>query len=238
MGRAPIGKVAGTAGGGEAAAVVVAAGVVELLAGAFGVLLSQAARSGRARSRLSVERRIGESGVVAIVSAGLRPICGAIVQGECRGVPVPQIYVDADACPVKDEVVRVAERHGLVVTFVANFGLRPSRDPMVRSVMVPQGADAADDWIVEQVDAGDLVVTSDIPLAGRALKKGATVIGPTGKPFTEQSIGMALAMRDLNQHLRETGESKGYNAGFTSRERSAFLQVFDAAVQRAKHKAG
>lgn len=146
----------------------------------------------------------------------------------------PQIFVDADACPVKDEVVRVAGRHGLVVTFVANFGLRPSRDPMIRNVMVPQGADAADDWIVEYAGPGDLVVTSDIPLAGRALKQGAVVLGPTGKPFTEQSIGMALAMRELNQHLRETGESKGYNAGFTARDRSNFLQVFDEAVQRAK----
>lgn len=146
----------------------------------------------------------------------------------------PQIFVDADACPVKDEVVRVAGRHGLVVTFVANFGLRPSRDPMIRNVMVPQGADAADDWIVENAGAGDLVVTSDIPLAGRALKKGAVVLGPTGKPFTEQSIGMALAIRELNQHLRETGESMGYNAGFTAKDRSNFLQVFDEAVQRAK----
>ena len=149
-------------------------------------------------------------------------------------MPEPQILVDADACPVKDEIVRVAERHGLAVTFVANFGLRPSRDPMIRNVMVPQGADAADDWIVEHAANNDLVVTSDIPLAGRVLKKGAVVLGPTGKPFTEQSIGMALAMRELNQHLRETGESKGYNAGFTARDRSSFLQAFDAAVQRAK----
>jgi len=149
-------------------------------------------------------------------------------------MPAPQIFVDADACPVKDEIVRVAERHGLAVTFVANFGLRPSRDPMIRNVMVPQGADAADDWIVENATSNDLVVTSDIPLAGRALKKGAVVLGPTGKAFTEQSIGMALAMRELNQHLRETGESKGYNAGFTAKDRSSFLQAFDAAVQRAK----
>lgn len=145
----------------------------------------------------------------------------------------PQIYVDADACPVKDEVLRVAERHGAVVTMVANFGLRPSRDPMVRHVMVPQGADAADDWIVEHAEKGDIVVTSDIPLAGRALEKGAYVLGPTGKPFTGQSIGMALAMRELNQHLRETGESKGYNAGFTARDRSSFLQSLDEAVQKA-----
>jgi len=149
---------------------------------------------------------------------------------------VPQIYVDADASPVKDEVLRVAERHGVVVTFVANFGLRPSRDPMVRMVMVPQGADAADDWIAEHVEAGDIVCTNDIPLAGRALKKGATVLGATGKPFTEASIGMALAMRELNQHLRETGESKGYNAGFTARDRQSFLQALDEAVKRAKSR--
>ncbi|MDB5540843.1 MAG: hypothetical protein JWQ89_2570 [Devosia sp.] len=151
---------------------------------------------------------------------------------------VPQIFVDADASPVKDEVLRVAGRHGLVTTFVANFGLRPSRDPMIRNVMVPQGADAADDWIVEHAGANDLVVTSDIPLASRALKNGAIVLGPTGKPFTEHSIGMALAMRELNQHLRETGESKGYNAGFTARDRANFLHEFDAAVQRAKRQAG
>jgi len=147
---------------------------------------------------------------------------------------VTEIYIDADACPVKDEVLRVAERHQLRTTFVANFGLRPSRDPMIRNVMVPQGADAADDWIVEQVGPSDLVVTADIPLAGRALKKGATVLGPTGRHFTEQSIGMALAMRELNQHLRETGESRGYNAAFTAKDRSQFLQAFDEAVQRAK----
>jgi uncharacterized protein YaiI (UPF0178 family) len=151
---------------------------------------------------------------------------------------VPQIFVDADACPVKDEVLRVAGRHGLVTIFVANFGLRPSRDPMIRNVMVPQGADAADDWIVEHAGATDLVVPSDRPLARRALKNGAIVLGPTGKPFTEHSIGMALAMRELNQHLRETGESKGYNAGFTAKDRTNFLHEFDAAVQRAKRQAG
>ena len=145
-----------------------------------------------------------------------------------------QIYVDADACPVKDEVVRVAGRHGLVVIFVANFGLRPSRDPMIRNIVVPRGADAADDWIVEQVAAGDIVVTADIPLAGRALEKGAVVLGPTGRPFTPDSIGMALAMRELNQHLRETGESRGLNAGFTAKDRGAFLQALDEAVVRAR----
>lgn len=146
----------------------------------------------------------------------------------------PQILVDADACPVKDEVVRVATRHGLKVTFVANFGLRPSRDPMIENVVVPQGADVADDWIADRAGAGDIVITSDIPLARRALERGAVVMGPTGRPFTPESIGMALAMRELNQHLRETGESRGLNAGYTARDRSAFLQALDEAVVRAK----
>jgi uncharacterized protein YaiI (UPF0178 family) len=145
-----------------------------------------------------------------------------------------KIYVDADACPVKDEVLRVAARHGVTVTFVANFGLRPSRDPMIVNVMVAQGPDAADDWIAEHAGAGDVVVTADIPLAGRALQKGATVLGPTGKPFTDSAIGMALAMRELNQHLRETGESRGLNAGFTSRDRQRFLQALDEAVGRTR----
>ena len=141
--------------------------------------------------------------------------------------------MDADACPVKDEVLRVAGRHGMAVTFVANFGLRPSRDPMIRNIVVPQGADAADDRIVAEVVAGDIVVTADIPLARRALDKGATVLGPTGRPFSESSIGLALAMRELNQHLRETGESRGLNAAFTPKDRSAFLQALDEAVVRA-----
>ena len=147
-----------------------------------------------------------------------------------------ELYVDADACPVKDEAIRVAGRHGIAVTFVANFGLRPSRDPMIRNVVVPQGADAADDWIVERVMAGDIVVTADIPLARRALEKGAAVLGPTGKAFTTESIGMALAVRELNQHLRETGESRGFNAAFTARDRSAFLQALDEAVVRATRR--
>lgn len=145
----------------------------------------------------------------------------------------PEIYVDADACPVKDDVLRVAARHRLKVTMVANFGLRPSRDPLVVHVMVPQGADAADDWIADHAREGDIVVTADIPLARRVIETGAQALGPTGRMFTPDSIGMALAMRDLNQHLRETGESKGYNASFTARDRSKFLEVLDLACRRA-----
>ena len=149
-------------------------------------------------------------------------------------MPDPIIFVDADACPVKDEALRVAERLGLVITFVSNGGVRPSRDPMVRIVVVPQGADAADDWIVEHASANDIVLTADIPLASRSIDKGCHVLGFAGKAFTPASIGMALAMRDLNQHLRETGESKGYNASFRPADRSAFLSALDTLGRRAK----
>jgi uncharacterized protein YaiI (UPF0178 family) len=152
--------------------------------------------------------------------------------------PPPAILVDADACPVKDEVVKVAERLGLVVTFVSNGGLRPSRDPMVRHIVVSKGADAADDWIVENARAHDIVVTADIPLASRTVALGAHVLGPTGRVFTPESIGMAVAMRDLNQHLRETGERKGYNAGFTPKDRSHFLGALDELARRAIKAAG
>ena len=143
------------------------------------------------------------------------------------------IYIDADACPVKDEVAKVAARHQLVVTFVSNGGLRPSRDPMVRHVVVPAGADAADDWIVDHAAENDVAVTADIPLAARLIEKGVHVLGPSGRAFTPNTIGMAVAMRDLKQHLRETGEIKGYNPGFSARDRSAFLSALDQIVRRA-----
>jgi len=142
-----------------------------------------------------------------------------------------QIYVDADACPVKDEVLRVAQRHRIVVHMVSNSWMRLAEGPLVRRVVVPEGPDAADDWIADSVAAGDVVVTADIPLAGRCLKRGARAIGPTGKPFTEDNIGTALAMRDLNAHLRETGEIGGRNAIFTKQDRSRFLQTLEAVVQ-------
>ena len=144
------------------------------------------------------------------------------------------IYVDADACPVKPEVLKVAERHSLEVTFVANSGLRPSRDPMVKNIIVSGAFDAADDWIAERAGSGDVVVTADVPLAVRCVAAGAMVTGPTGRQFDETNIGMASAMRDLGQHLRETGESKGYNAPFAPRDRSAFLSTFDRLCRRAK----
>lgn len=151
---------------------------------------------------------------------------------------MPEIFVDADACPVKAEILKVAERHGLRVTFVANSGLRPSRDPMVRNVVVSAGFDAADNWIVDNASANDVVVTADVPLAVRCVEKGAHVTGPSGRVFDASNVGMASAMRDLGQHLRETGESKGYNAPFTQRDRSAFLETLDRLCRRARAAAG
>lgn len=147
-----------------------------------------------------------------------------------------EIYVDADACPVKREIVRVAERHGLVVHMVSNSWMRLAEGPLVRRVIVSEGFDAADDWIAERAGTGDIVVTADIPLADRCLKAGAHALGPTGKPFTADNIGTALAMRDLMGHLRDTGEISGNNATFSSRDRSQFLQVLESAVQRGKRR--
>jgi uncharacterized protein len=149
---------------------------------------------------------------------------------------LPVLYVDADACPVKDEAVRVAERHGLTIHFVSNSWMRLPEGTLIKRIVVEEGPDAADDWIAERIGEADIAVTADIPLASRCLKQGAQVIGPTGKPFTETSIGMALAMRDLSAHLRETGESKGYNASFTRRDRSRFLEELEHAVQKALRK--
>ena len=116
--------------------------------------------------------------------------------------PAIRIFIDADACPVKPETYRVAERYGLKVFVVANSFMAVPRSDLIERVIVSEGADVADDWIVERVSENDIVITADIPLAGRCVRKGATVIGPTGKPFTEDSIGMALATRDLLTDLR------------------------------------
>jgi len=147
-----------------------------------------------------------------------------------------QIYVDADACPVKAEVVRVATRHDIPVHMVANSWMRIDANPLVKLVIVQEGPDAADDWIAERVGPSDIAVTADILLAARCLKAGAQCIGPTGKAFSDANIGMALAMRDMQRHLRETGESRGFNPVFTPRDRSQFLQALENAVQAAKRR--
>jgi uncharacterized protein YaiI (UPF0178 family) len=145
-----------------------------------------------------------------------------------------QIFVDADACPVKEEAAKVATRHGLVIHYVSNSHMRLPFGDNVKRVVVSDGADAADDWIAEQAGSADIVVTADIPLASRAIKKGAKVISHVGKPFTEDSIGMALAMRELMSQLREAGEMRGNNPVFTPKDRSNFLQGLENAIQLAK----
>jgi uncharacterized protein len=147
---------------------------------------------------------------------------------------VLEIYVDGDACPVKAEVERVAGRHGLIVHIVSNGGLRSSRNPLVRHVTVAEGADAADDWIVEHAGEGDIVITADIPLASRALTKSARVLGPSGKPFTEGGIGMAMGMRDLQRHLREATGRQTYNAEFSAKDRSRFLGALENEIQSVR----
>ena len=147
---------------------------------------------------------------------------------------MPEIYVDADACPVKDEVLKVAERHGLKTWLVSDGGIRPHPSPLVEIVVVTQGADAADDWIADNILSGDITVTNDIPLADRCLKKGAMAIRPDGKVFTDDSIGMALATRDLMAGLRETGAVTGGPAPFSKQDRSRFLHALDTAVQAAR----
>jgi uncharacterized protein YaiI (UPF0178 family) len=147
-----------------------------------------------------------------------------------------EIYVDADACPVKAETLRVAARHDLKAYLVSDGGIRPSRDPLVDVVIVSQGADAADDWIAERIREADICVTNDIPLAARCLERGALALKPNGEPFTEESIGMALASRDLLQGLRESGVITGGPRPFGKADRSKFLDRLETAVQAAKRR--
>ena len=147
------------------------------------------------------------------------------------------IYVDADACPVKSEVYRVAERHrgrgvALKVFVVSNSPIAVPRDATIERVVVDAGMDAADDWIAERAGAGSIVVTADVPLASRCVKAGAAVLSPTGRPFTEASIGMTLATRNLMDSLRSAGAVTGGPKPFTPRERSSFLAALDQALVR------
>lgn len=146
------------------------------------------------------------------------------------------IYIDADACPVKDEVARVAERHNIPMTFVSNAWMRLPDHPLVARVSVPNDPDAADDWIAERAAAGDIVITNDIPLAQRCVTKSATVLRPNGMVLDDNSIGMAVAVRDLTTHLRDTGTMTGGPAGFTKADRSRFLSKLENAVQASKRR--
>lgn len=147
------------------------------------------------------------------------------------GERLTHIYVDADACPVKQETYRVAERYGLQVTLVTNSWLRAPDVPWLKVEIVGDAFDAADDWIAEHVQQDDVVITSDIPLAGRCLQAGARVIGPTGKPFTEDNIGAALATRELLAELRVMGEVAGGPPPMGKKDRSNYLQQLDQVIQ-------
>jgi uncharacterized protein YaiI (UPF0178 family) len=147
-----------------------------------------------------------------------------------------RIYVDADACPVKDEIYRVALRHGLPVSVVAGNFIRVPQGPLIERIAAGSGMDAADDWIAERAGVGDIVITSDIPLASRCVKAGAEVIAPNGKPFTEQSIGMTLAVRNLMTDLRSSGEVTGGPRSFAPRDRSAFLSALDQTIRRIQRR--
>lgn len=148
-----------------------------------------------------------------------------------------EIYIDADACPVKEEVERVAARHGLKTIMVSDGGIRPRPNPMVEIVVVSQGADAADDWITDHIGVADICVTSDIPLAARCLEKDAFALKPNGEPFTKEGIGMALATRELMRDLREAGTVTGGPRPFAKKDRSAFLNKLETTVQAAlRHK--
>jgi uncharacterized protein len=150
--------------------------------------------------------------------------------------PPTRIYVDADACPVKDEIYRVAIRHGLPVSVVAGQFIRVPQDPLIERIATGSAMDAADDWIAARAGKGDIVVTSDIPLASRCVKGGAEVIAPNGKPFTKQSIGMTLAVRNLMTELRSSGEVTGGPKSFAPRDRSAFLSALDQTIRRIQRQ--
>jgi uncharacterized protein len=152
---------------------------------------------------------------------------------------VTDIYVDGDACPVREEVYRVAERLGLDVFVVANGSrpIRPSPNPRIRLVIVEEGADKADDWIAEHITAADVCVTADIPLASRCLGKGARALSPNGRSWTPNNIGNALAGREVSRHLRELGVNTGGPPPMTKQDRSRFLSALDTAVQAARRGA-
>ena len=148
--------------------------------------------------------------------------------------PAIAVYVDADACPVKAEVYRVAERHGARVFVVSNSPIAVPRDAFVERVVVPAGPDVADDWIAERATARDVVVTADVPLADRCVKRGAAVLAPNGKAFTAATIGLALATRDLMDGLRGSGAVTGGPRPFGPRDRSEFLGALHRAIDRIK----
>ena len=158
-------------------------------------------------------------------------------------MPIITLYIDADACPVKQEIYRVAERHArkgvaLKVLVVSNSPIAVPRDEFVERVVVGSGMDEADNWIAERAHEGDIVITADVPLANRCVKAGAEVLAPDGRPFTKDSIGMTLATRNLMDSLRSAGAVTGGPKPFAPADRSQFLQALDTAVVRARRREG
>ena len=145
-----------------------------------------------------------------------------------------RIYVDADACPVKDEIYRVAGRYGVQVLVVSNSLIAIPASPLIERVVVESGPDIADGWIAERAGPSDVVVTADVPLAARCVKAGAAVLAPTGRLFDESAIGMALATRNLMDDLRSAGQVTGGPRPFSGKDRSAFLAALDLAINRAR----
>lgn len=168
----------------------------------------------------------------ALFRSRARPAPRALLLPKKSFVSAPRIYLDADACPVKDEAYRVALRHGVPVAVVANSFVRIPADPLIARISVATEPDAADDWIVANAVPGDIVVTSDVPLAHRCVTGGVTVIAPNGREFTPDSIGMALAVRDLLHDLRSAGSTTSGPPPFAPRDRSTFLSALDLAVRR------
>nr|AMP50147.1 putative BCR, YaiI/YqxD family COG1671 [uncultured bacterium]AMP50764.1 putative BCR, YaiI/YqxD family COG1671 [uncultured bacterium]AMP50780.1 putative BCR, YaiI/YqxD family COG1671 [uncultured bacterium]AMP50885.1 putative BCR, YaiI/YqxD family COG1671 [uncultured bacterium] len=175
---------------------------------------------------------------------GSSPILSASCQNRPKGrffvrnlrkKKMVELYIDGDACPVKMEVIKVAERHGLKIHIAGNSWIRfPLVAIEINQVLVPKTPDAADNWIAEHIGENDIVITSDIPLASRCLNKKALAIRPNGTEFTEDNIGMSLGMRELNNYLREVGEKGDFQAPFSKQDRSNFLSKLENLVQKAK----
>ncbi|TAJ39081.1 MAG: YaiI/YqxD family protein [Reyranella sp.] len=191
-------------------------------------------------------RQDTELGGARIANRELQPGCLVVLPfhlvipteaGDARPVTI-SLYIDADACPVKTEIYRVAERYALKVYVVSNSYINVPRDPRIERVVVSDGFDAADDWIAERVGPRDIVITSDIPLADRSLKKGAAAIGSTGVAFTTSSIGMAMASRELMSNLRAMGEMTGGPKPMSPRDRSRFLSTLDETIQKLRRASG
>lgn len=173
-----------------------------------------------------------------VCDRGSVPLAGQNGVSDGDAAPAIRILIDADACPVKDEIYRVAARYGLHTTVVANQPIAVPRDPAILRVVVGSGPDEADHWIAEQSGPRTVVITADVPLADRCVKRGASVLAPTGRAFTASSIGADLAMRNLMSDLREQGIQSRGPKPFSPKQRSDFLQALDRVIVRLRREQG